>query len=287
MIKKFDIPANIIRRTLDFSGPPLPPPPPIDEDLRGAQSLQLQQNVRDISTLAHPAGERLSPNTYKLLYRRPQRKQSKEPEKMDTDSENGTGGDFILPKKTSKMSLFLKQVENKAKLSIKNSYQVLSDSEEELEEEHKRKSSKQNPTKKTSLLKEKPKTTKNPKKSTMPPIVMDGITTNHKTIDKIILTRLHNIEHDKQIIPKEQYGFRARHSTASQVIRVAHHAKVALNSQKQTVLVALDTAKAFDTVWTGGLMNKMVVNDYPVCIVKTVQSYLNNRQFEVKINNVE
>lgn len=99
---------------------------------------------------------------------------------MDTDSENGTGGDFILPKKTSKMSLFLKQVENKAKLSIKNAYEVLSDSKEELEEEHKRKRSKQNPTKQTSLLREKPKTTKNPKKSTMPPIVMDGITTNHK-----------------------------------------------------------------------------------------------------------
>lgn len=49
VIKKFDIPANIIRRTQDFSGPPLPPP--IDEDLRGAQSLQLQQNMYEISQL--------------------------------------------------------------------------------------------------------------------------------------------------------------------------------------------------------------------------------------------
>lgn len=71
-----------------------------------------------------------------------------------------------------------------------------------------------------------------------------------KTNDTIILNRLKDIERDKHIIPQEQYGFREGHSTVTQVLRIAHQAKEAYNDKKQTVLVALDTEKAFDMVWT-------------------------------------
>lgn len=47
---------------------------------------------------------------------------------------------------------------------------------------------------------------------------------------------LHTIEHDKQIIPKEQYLFRGRYNTVDQVISVPHQAKKATNDKNQTVL---------------------------------------------------
>lgn len=53
------------------------------------------------------------------------------------------------------------------------------------------------------------------------------------------------------------------------------------------MLVALDAAKAFDTVWTDGLIYKMFENDYPVFIVKTIQTYLDKRHFYIKIKNIQ
>lgn len=50
------------------------------------------------------------------------------------------------------------------------------------------------------------------------------------------------------------------------------------------ILVALNTEKAFDTVWTCGLISKISENKYPMYIVNIVHSYLQNRTFKILIN---
>jgi hypothetical protein len=49
----------------------------------------------------------------------------------------------------------------------------------------------------------------------------------------------------------------------------------------ETGEVFLDVAKAFDTVWFDGLLNKLTILNFPSYLLKTISSYLNNRTFEV------
>ena len=48
----------------------------------------------------------------------------------------------------------------------------------------------------------------------------------------------------------------------------------------------LDIEKAFDKVWTDGLLYKLIKLNYPVDLIILLNSYLRNRKFQVKINNV-
>jgi hypothetical protein len=45
-------------------------------------------------------------------------------------------------------------------------------------------------------------------------------------------------------------------------------------------------AKAFDTVWYGGLVYKLHVAGVPLAMVKLINSFLENRNFHAKIGNV-
>jgi hypothetical protein len=47
-----------------------------------------------------------------------------------------------------------------------------------------------------------------------------------------------------------------------------------------TVIVFLDVAKAFDTVWVKGLLYKLTVLKFPSYLAKTVSSYLDCRAFQ-------
>lgn len=91
------------------------------------------------------------------------------------------------------------------------------------------------------------KTGKNKKEieSYRPITLLNGIA---KILDNVLLKRLNTHELNNPIIPEKQFGFKAGYSTIAQIIRITHHATKAFNEQKQTVLVALDGVKAFDTV---------------------------------------
>jgi hypothetical protein len=51
--------------------------------------------------------------------------------------------------------------------------------------------------------------------------------------------------------------------------------------KRLTGAVFLDVAKAFDTVWIDGLHYKLMLLNFPSCIVHTISSYLRNRMFDV------
>lgn len=137
---------------------------------------------------------------------------------------------------------------------------------------------------KKSIIVPIPKPGKNPKlMDSYRPISLINILA--KIIDKIILQRILNIEGKLKLIPNEQFGFRKGHSTVAQIIRLLHYAKENFRNGMNTVVVALDMEKAFDTVWIEGLTYKMMSAGYPIYIVKLIYSYLNNRHFHVKVNN--
>ncbi|GFR11049.1 RNA-directed DNA polymerase from mobile element jockey [Trichonephila clavata] len=84
-----------------------------------------------------------------------------------------------------------------------------------------------------------------------------------KIAEKIILARL-NVHLDKNnILIPEQHGFRPRHSTTHQLLRVVEFIKEANDRNQCTAAVFLDIQKAFDRVWHTGLLFKMITFKIP------------------------
>jgi hypothetical protein len=53
------------------------------------------------------------------------------------------------------------------------------------------------------------------------------------------------------------FGFRARHSTTLQCMRLADHVTLHFNNNMSTAAVSLDIKEAFDTTWHPGLLYKL------------------------------
>lgn len=117
-----------------------------------------------------------------------------------------------------------------------------------------------------------------------------------KMLERVLLKRLNNHLTNNNIIPPQQHGFRLFHSTSTQLHRITSHIKSALSGRLSlsTGLVSLDIQKAFDCVWHNGLIYKLIHMKNPITntaapvptyLVKIVHSFLENRSFQVCINN--
>jgi hypothetical protein len=104
-----------------------------------------------------------------------------------------------------------------------------------------------------------------------------------KVIERLIHSRL--ASSTKNSIPDEQFGFRPKHSTQDQLLRVTEFASVSHERNHVTGAVFLDVAKAFDTVWHAGLVHKLRRAGASVAMAQLIHS-LDNRSFRAKMNNV-
>lgn len=107
-----------------------------------------------------------------------------------------------------------------------------------------------------------------------------------KLTEKIILQRLNKYEKNNKIIIDNQFGFREKHNTVQQIARIANDTITNFNKNNVTVLLLLDIEKAFDRVWTDGVLHKMIKYKYPSTIVKLINSYLRNRKLTVAVNDI-
>lgn len=106
-----------------------------------------------------------------------------------------------------------------------------------------------------------------------------------KIFEKLLLTRINDFILSENIIINEQFGFRKKHSTNHQLLRLSEKISHGFNHNKLTGVVFLDIATAFDKVWHGGLIHKLMTLNFPNYITKLVQSYLSERFFEVHHTN--
>jgi hypothetical protein len=104
-----------------------------------------------------------------------------------------------------------------------------------------------------------------------------------KILEKIILSRLLEFEEDNQILRDQQFGFRARHSTTQQIMRIVETVSLRFNEDKSTAMTLLDIEKAFDSVWHEALLHKIHSYGFPMYLVKTISSFLSNRRSFVAI----
>lgn len=106
-----------------------------------------------------------------------------------------------------------------------------------------------------------------------------------KILERVVLTRLQKHLDDKHIIPEEQHGFRRGKSTTTQLKQVIDNVKTGLQNKMSTGMVLIDIEKAFDRVWTNGLVYKLIKVGTPHYIVKFIHKFVTDRSFHVKVNN--
>ncbi|GBP34307.1 RNA-directed DNA polymerase from mobile element jockey [Eumeta japonica] len=102
-----------------------------------------------------------------------------------------------------------------------------------------------------------------------------------KLFECVLLRRLLRHLNPRQ----EQFGFRSGHSSTLQLARVLHHMAVEHNRGRRTVGVFLDIEKAFDRVWHSELLYKLIENRIPPALVRTVASFLKDRDFYVTVED--
>lgn len=106
-----------------------------------------------------------------------------------------------------------------------------------------------------------------------------------KIYEKVLKIKITKIIDQKSIIPHTQFGFQPFHSTVHQIKRIYNHIKNGFENKLSTVMVTLDIEKAFDSVWHRGLIYKMIQFNFPLYIIRTVKSFLDNRFFCVCLNS--
>ena len=107
-----------------------------------------------------------------------------------------------------------------------------------------------------------------------------------KLFEKTILARMLDHEDEKQILKSQQFGFRTKHSTTQQVLRITETVSLRFNYDKSTAMTLLDIEKAFDAVWHDALRHKLLLLNFPMFIIKIVSSFLENRASFVSVNKL-
>lgn len=106
-----------------------------------------------------------------------------------------------------------------------------------------------------------------------------------KIFERMILTQVLEFLSTNEILINQQFGFRSGHSTSKQIIRIIEEICFDFNRDRTTGMVFLDVEKAFDSIWHDGLIFKMAQLNFPIHLLKIIQSFLNDRNSFVQINN--
>ncbi|GBO40569.1 putative RNA-directed DNA polymerase from transposon X-element [Araneus ventricosus] len=104
-----------------------------------------------------------------------------------------------------------------------------------------------------------------------------------KIAEAIILIRIEDTI-DDQLIPY-RFGFRKNLSTVQQLLRNTGFIREGMDEGWDTGAVFLDIAKAFDRVWTDGLLYKLIVLRIPGSIIRPMATYLRGRRFAVRVGS--
>jgi hypothetical protein len=115
--------------------------------------------------------------------------------------------------------------------------------------------------------------------------IYPSLDTVGKLFEKILLiTNLPEVN-ERGLLCDEQFGFRPRHSTTLQLVRLVERVNTNFDKRRLTGVVFLDVALAFDTEHVKGLLYKLTVLNLPSTLVKTISSYLDRRTFQTSFQS--
>jgi hypothetical protein len=106
-----------------------------------------------------------------------------------------------------------------------------------------------------------------------------------KIVEKVLMRRLNRITKQHGMEKTTQAGFRKRHNTTIQLVRVMNDIISEFNKSKTTAMTLIDLEKAFDSMWINGLIKKMNDGGVDPNFTKLTHSYLSKRTIKVKVNS--
>lgn len=107
-----------------------------------------------------------------------------------------------------------------------------------------------------------------------------------KLFERILLTRINCHVDENEILPPEQHGSRAKHSTTHQLNKTKNEINSSYRHDKSsTGMILMDVEKAYDRVWHAALIYKLKKYNFPLYIIKIIGSFLKNRKFFVRVQN--
>lgn len=108
-----------------------------------------------------------------------------------------------------------------------------------------------------------------------------------KIVEKIIKIRMTKFISAKNILAKEQFGFRTSHSTTDQLARLINKITENFNKKLHTGALLLDIESAFPSVWLLGIIYKLIFYGFPVYLILLIDSYLEKRKMFVSLNGLK
>lgn len=106
-----------------------------------------------------------------------------------------------------------------------------------------------------------------------------------KLAEKMIAIKLKDFLKQQNIIIKQQSGFRSFRQTKDNLFFISQKIIEQFNRGKKVCGIFFDIASAFDKVWHKGIIYKLLKLKTPSFIVCWLKNFLENRIFNVKINN--
>jgi hypothetical protein len=126
-----------------------------------------------------------------------------------------------------------------------------------------------------------PKPGKDPKlPQNLRPIILLPSTGN--IFGKVILEIVKRHIGKRNVLNASQFGFRARHSTTLQCMRLADHVTLHFNNMS-TAAVFLDIENTFDNTWQLGLLYKLSKLQFSTRLIELISSFLSQRIFRVSV----
>ncbi|GFU28905.1 RNA-directed DNA polymerase from mobile element jockey [Trichonephila clavipes] len=106
-----------------------------------------------------------------------------------------------------------------------------------------------------------------------------------KAYEFVLLNRLNQHCIARNIIIPEQHGCVTQCPTVTQLLRVTELIHHGFQNNQATGMLFVDIAKAFDKIWHDGLLSKMMRLGLSDQLIKIIHSYLNSREFRVRVEN--
>ena len=105
-----------------------------------------------------------------------------------------------------------------------------------------------------------------------------------KLYEKILVKTLTSHLEKHHLLSLKQFGFRKERSTADLLLQLTSAWNISLDKGRDTYVIALDIAGAFDRVWHAGLICKIKSLGIDGNLLGLIKDYLQDRVFQVVVN---
>ena len=108
-----------------------------------------------------------------------------------------------------------------------------------------------------------------------------------KVFEKIIKETIVNTTDKLKIINDNQFGFREKHSTIHAINKLVSDICWHVNNNECVSGLLIDVKDAFTSIWTKGLIHKLVEYKFPINQIKIIQDMITDKTFIVQTNRLK